>query len=92
MFGTRLWAYAPVSDHVDLSHLDKSRTFVLPGHGECMNVTASTWDSLIVIATCGSAERTVRRVSYLLEVWGRRIPGLLCVLSSFALPSPRLTE
>ena len=37
-YGTGFWAYAPIPDHITLSHFDKSRTFISSGHGECAGI------------------------------------------------------
>ena len=37
-YGTGLWAYAPIPDHITLYHFDKSRTFIFSGHGECAGI------------------------------------------------------
>ena len=38
VFETGLWVYAPVPDHITLSHLDQTRTFISSGHGECAGI------------------------------------------------------
>ena len=37
-YGTGLWAFAPIPDHITLSHFDKTRTFISSGHGECAGI------------------------------------------------------
>ena len=37
-YGTGFWAFAPIPEHITLSHFDKSRTFISSGHGECAGI------------------------------------------------------